>query len=91
MRYCKTNTDSLCCPQKYLGRFDSELVNHFGKPDAGEPHVRFDEGDGAISELSLLYIFNDNFNHQTLRQCAFPLADYLCFDGVQDKIVKPQQ
>ena len=25
-------------------------------------------------------IFNDNFNHQTLRQSAFPLADYLCFD-----------
>jgi hypothetical protein len=26
------------------GQLDSELVNYFGKLDAGEPQVRFDEG-----------------------------------------------
>jgi hypothetical protein len=26
---------------------DSRAVNHLGKPDAGDPPVRFDEGRGA--------------------------------------------
>ena len=31
---------------EFLG-FERVLANHFGKPDAGDPHVRFDEGDGS--------------------------------------------
>jgi hypothetical protein len=28
------------------GELESKPGNHIGKPDAGEPHVRFDEGAG---------------------------------------------
>lgn len=35
------------CPSNQYGGNESELVNHLGKPDAGELHVRFDEGDGS--------------------------------------------
>jgi hypothetical protein len=37
------------------GRLDSEPMNHIGKPDAGDPHVRFDEGGWTSKVQSLLY------------------------------------
>jgi hypothetical protein len=37
------------------GQIDSKLVNHTGKPDAVDPHVRFDVGDWTLAVQSLLY------------------------------------
>jgi len=34
---------------------DSKLMDHTGKPDAGNPLVRFDEGNGSRREQSHLY------------------------------------
>ena len=45
-------TDSI---SYHVGPIDSPPVNHIGKPDAGDPHVRFDEGDWTLAVQSLLY------------------------------------
>jgi len=37
------------------GELDSKPGNHIGKPDAGEPHVRFDEGGWTLTVQPLLY------------------------------------
>ena len=33
--------------------FDSQKTKQQGKPDAGKPHVRFDEGEGSQRSLPL--------------------------------------
>ena len=45
-----------------FGGNESELVNHLGKPDAGKPHVRFDEGDGSTWSRPYSTKRNDNSN-----------------------------
>ena len=33
--------------------FDSQRKKQQGKPDAGKPHVRFDEGEGSLRSLAI--------------------------------------
>ena len=60
-----------------------------GKPYAGNPHVRFDEGEVASAATSrrgsLLYNQKTTQNYVKLEE-AFPNVDVSAFDWIEDKI-----